>query len=643
MSHATTSSRAEVIFTEYRGAQQIWIRAGDFVSRSEDGSVANWQPDPLANSPMSGDAYYFPRETPQATTLFLPWWAQYEVPAAGIPANFTVPGTWYFWARTQQPLETDIGKYSFDSDWLIVNGHATDLTVSMPADDDWNAAAQLLQTGDDRILNDLQPAGAQRPEWRWISHTGTTLRAKTLTVIDDKLAFRIYPREAGNWNARIDWICWSNDPGFVPTDADLEIFCQTPTVFDAAPVSPASLRKPQHLVRLTITGQNVDQLDGVSLVQTPKRRSEYDPPIPPRPSGINFGPGYSADDAPFWLLNTPDIKARFASVGTIVERTSPNSIVAEFDLFNKQAGKYDLIGTRNGFCFRVAPVRHAFELQLPEGIDLLTNGDFESGSLDPWVAAPISQGVMENGEPMPGPEFAQTPWEGFLSYSGSFFAGTRSVKVLPSLDVWMTPNDGTIEQTVALPNGPGKYDLTLAFYTRLWDQRPVGCALTAAVVADEGLETESMSSVTVRFIDLNLMTVDGYDPYTPLLVDWSGTATRDVKVRFGFQTNTNAGWDNQRNRSIVAIDEVRLLLARSLCHTPFADADGDGDVDQNDFAVWQICMSGEGHPCPDTPEYCTCFDRGELPGDGDLDQTDLLVFERCASGPGIPADPNCAD
>jgi len=87
-----------------------------------------------------------------------------------------------------------------------------------------------------------------------------------------------------------------------------------------------------------------------------------------------------------------------------------------------------------------------------------------------------------------------------------------------------------------------------------------------------------------------------------------------------------------------------LVLAKT-CYSPFADTDADGDVDQADFSVFQLCYTGEGGTIPLEPAYCDCFDvdgPGGMP-DGDIDQADLGHFEACASGPGIPDDPACDD
>jgi len=75
------------------------------------------------------------------------------------------------------------------------------------------------------------------------------------------------------------------------------------------------------------------------------------------------------------------------------------------------------------------------------------------------------------------------------------------------------------------------------------------------------------------------------------------------------------------------------------CHTPWADADGDTDVDQVDFGIFQACFSGEGNAYEDG---CECFNR-DGPTDTDIDGDDFIDFSECWSGPKVPwsATPNC--
>jgi hypothetical protein len=79
----------------------------------------------------------------------------------------------------------------------------------------------------------------------------------------------------------------------------------------------------------------------------------------------------------------------------------------------------------------------------------------------------------------------------------------------------------------------------------------------------------------------------------------------------------------------------------------FADIDRDGDVDGADFAMFQVCFTGEGGGVPSDPDYCSCLDRrnnDNSPGaDSDIDGFDLGAFEDCASGSGVAADPACDD
>ncbi len=82
------------------------------------------------------------------------------------------------------------------------------------------------------------------------------------------------------------------------------------------------------------------------------------------------------------------------------------------------------------------------------------------------------------------------------------------------------------------------------------------------------------------------------------------------------------------------------LCSQSLCcPTPFADADHDGDVDQDDFGAFQLCYNGEGA----VPTGCECFDRNN---DNRINTTDFTSFGNCWTGPNVPwsagITPSCA-
>jgi uncharacterized protein (DUF362 family) len=67
------------------------------------------------------------------------------------------------------------------------------------------------------------------------------------------------------------------------------------------------------------------------------------------------------------------------------------------------------------------------------------------------------------------------------------------------------------------------------------------------------------------------------------------------------------------------------------------DFDNDGDVDQEDYARMQACLTGEL-----TPQDDPACAGARLDGDLDVDTRDILLFQQCMSGPGTPADPCCA-
>ncbi|MGB4256755.1 MAG: BNR-4 repeat-containing protein [Phycisphaerae bacterium] len=83
---------------------------------------------------------------------------------------------------------------------------------------------------------------------------------------------------------------------------------------------------------------------------------------------------------------------------------------------------------------------------------------------------------------------------------------------------------------------------------------------------------------------------------------------------------------------------------RVVCNDPFADADRDGDVDQDDFGLFQRCATGPSSSPGLLPPECACFDRDHGGrGDGDVDEHDLEAFLACESGPAVVAARACDD
>lgn len=99
-------------------------------------------------------------------------------------------------------------------------------------------------------------------------------------------------------------------------------------------------------------------------------------------------------------------------------------------------------------------------------------------------------------------------------------------------------------------------------------------------------------------------------------------------------------------RNATATDSMQLSEIQfygkigAACPLPFADTDTDNDVDQIDFAVFQLCYTGTNVPATD--RACRCFDRDK---DTDVDSLDFSAFLSCVTGPMIPFDqesrPDC--
>ncbi len=68
------------------------------------------------------------------------------------------------------------------------------------------------------------------------------------------------------------------------------------------------------------------------------------------------------------------------------------------------------------------------------------------------------------------------------------------------------------------------------------------------------------------------------------------------------------------------------------------DYDRDGDVDQTDFAKFQLCLTGDFIPQPDPLCQRMKFDI-----DDDVDQNDLTLWQKCYSGPENASNPYCAN
>jgi hypothetical protein len=238
----TAPALAQFRYSEYGGGQQFWIPGGAFSARSMDGGSPNFHQDPAANDPLSGSAYFFGTPLGQESLGGdqRDWWVQYDVPRSALPAGWDISGTWGFWVRTQIATADEYGgspggnpDMFWESAYLFVNGHPTDLNVDNPTEADWQGALAGRNNADDRVLQNhiwVDPAyvGGVRPNWTWLNTIQPDDRdfmVKTLAVHDDKISFRLYERESSVYAGRVDVIVFARiddpeNPDYEPSDAD---------------------------------------------------------------------------------------------------------------------------------------------------------------------------------------------------------------------------------------------------------------------------------------------------------------------------------------------------------------------------------------------------------------------------------------
>jgi hypothetical protein len=156
--------------------------------------------------------------------------------------------------------------------------------------------------------------------------------------------------------------------------------------------------------------------------------------------------------------------------------------------------------------------------------------------------------------------------------------------------------------------------------------------------------------------EVDLVTTDGtpdpeirwfhYDPQSgdtePVSVarfDLTGVNYPSEEGRFNRLRFQNRG----STRPWYWIEDIDIRSSGDDCtHDPVFDVDDDGDVDQDDFGVFQVCLESAWETLS---EDCQ---RMDVTGpDGSPDQIitadDYAAFENCASGPAIPALATCDD
>lgn len=305
----------------------------------------------------------------------------------------------------------------------------------------------------------------------------------------------------------------------------------------------------------------------------------------------------------------------------IIETSTQTStqVRAQFDLANLPVGTYDVVAVRPHTCpsvskpeaFTIVPGRFAngsFELGDPDDPADLP-GWKQIGDTTPVFRKRSSEPVFGTAGPFEGEVYAGNSYGG----NGNFHAAlVQTFKTTTGLDYQVTGGyfGGVItEPPEGGTNGLAWWELVVV------DGASSDINAAGTVIARRERPSGS-GGMSFRETFSGNFTAAGQ------------TAT--IMLKWGHMDGSwsyhLAGWDD--------------LVITPTCHTPFADADRDHDVDQDDFGIWQQCFTGNrGTPqYPETIYSCHCFDRDTVPDGVDFD--DLVEFENCRTGPGVPFDPD---
>ncbi len=298
---------------------------------------------------------------------------------------------------------------------------------------------------------------------------------------------------------------------------------------------------------------------------------------------------------------------------------------ATFDLTAAEMGRYDLVPIHP--CQGVLPLDRAFLVYL----DVPANLSFETGAdpgdpTDAWC-----DGVLPNGDRTPD-KSRPVNWD--ESEAQMILRRDNGTHVAPC-----PLPDGDHYAGLSFDGAGPTFSLFQSFATSPGQQVTVTASFTGGIeggclphsgrirllAGDELTGTEAGSTAITNPI--------GQNPLDTWVADEvSGVATGSF-MTLVIEMDTIAAGDCAH---ALHVDDVQFLFGAP-CNFPFADSDGDGDVDHQDFAVLQLCLTGPSGPVPMEPDYCRCLNRNPET-DNAITQLDVAEFINCATGPDIPFD-----
>ncbi|MBI4580785.1 MAG: hypothetical protein HY718_13845, partial [Planctomycetes bacterium] len=222
--------------------------------------------------------------------------------------------------------------------------------------------------------------------------------------------------------------------------------------------------------------------------------------------------------------------------------------------------------------------------------------------------------------------------------------GQRAVVVIPSLDMIISWNDTTLGSKAGNPGEAIK-----RVVAAILPDTPLISLSTASVdrTVDYGQnlpdDTFTVANSGIGTLQYAVQSSEPWLAVSPLTESSTGEAdtitihysvatlpvgTRSASIQVSENGSTPSAAGNSPQTIAVAVRVVSVL----------PDLDLDGDTDQCDFGLFQVCLTSIAEPQITAGCEAANFNHDEL-----IDQQDLAIFLGCLSGPGVPADRTCDD
>lgn len=370
----------------------------------------------------------------------------------------------------------------------------------------------------------------------------------------------------------------------------------------------------------------------------------------------------------FKLRKTRDGGAEIPAIGgSFVPGT--NSIQATFDLTNAEGGRYNVVP--EGGCSMGNTLFEVVLVYMPD----LTNAGFEEGYTTDPTTGSVCENPGANGQ-RPKPKHwdlnkVETDQQSFKRDGNIWMPCVDNPNPPPASIVGGLTGDHYASIQINAGDHPNNFEPENSFFQTFAAPDVVGgeaskdetfyadCAMrsfqglsSGYIRVKDGTENSAMliDEVEILNTDLNYGTAGMvsdpsfkvrvpqgyiYQSNPPIL-----TLEFVVHSRNGDQCFPPDCGPNPLGLKGFHVDHVRPTFLDLDCGLIWADVDGDTDVDMEDFAILQRCIS-EGNPSQPLVSPCDCLDR-DINHDLVIDQSDVVEFVKCGTGAGVTWTPEVA-